>query len=57
MCQFQQFRFPSSDGSSSCYAGAWLPPEEPRGVVQIVHGVGEHLGRYETAARFLTRQG
>ena len=40
MCQFQQFRFPSSDGSSSCYAGAWLPPEEPRGVVQIVHGVG-----------------
>ena len=57
MCQFQQFRFPSSDGSSSCYAGAWLPPEEPRGVVQIVHGVGEHIGRYETAARFLTRQG
>ena len=57
MCQFQQFRYPSSDGSSSCYAGAWLPPEEPRGVVQIVHGVGEHIGRYETAARFLTRQG
>ena len=57
MCQFQQFRFPSSDGSSSCYAGAWLPPEEPRGVVQIVHGVGEHIGRYETAARFPTRQG
>ena len=26
---------------------AWLPEEEPRMVVALSHGLGEHLGRYE----------
>ncbi len=30
------------------HARLWLP-QPPRGVVQIVHGVAEHMGRYEEA--------
>lgn len=31
----------------------WAPAGEPRGIVQLVHGMGEHVGRYgETARRF-----
>jgi alpha-beta hydrolase superfamily lysophospholipase len=29
---------------------AWPPPDEPRGVVQIAHGVAEHAGRYDRLA-------
>ena len=29
----------------------------PRGVVQIVHGVAEHIGRYDAPARFLASRG
>lgn len=51
------FRFPSSDGVHQCYAREWLPQGEPRAVVQIVHGVAEHIGRYDHVARFLTGHG
>lgn len=36
---------------------AWPPPEEPRGVVQISHGVAEHAGRYDRLAQALTAAG
>ncbi len=36
---------------------AWLPEEEVRGVVGVVHGLGEHIGRYAPAAEFFNRQG
>ena len=35
----------------------WLPAGEPRAVVQIVHGMCEHLGRYEEFAGFLQEHG
>jgi len=36
------------------YGRAWLPEAEPRMVVVLSHGLGEHLGRYEwLAARLL----
>lgn len=53
----QDFTFPSSDGRHQCHARLWLPEGAPRGVVQIVHGVAEHVGRYDEFAAFLTEHG
>jgi alpha-beta hydrolase superfamily lysophospholipase len=36
---------------------AWPPPDQPRGVVQIAHGVAEHSPRYDRLARALTAAG
>lgn len=53
----QDFTFPSADGAHQIHARLWLPEGRPRGVVQLVHGVAEHVGRYEDFARFLTDHG
>lgn len=57
MAEYQEFTYPSSDGVHAVYAREWLPQGKPRGVVQIVHGVAEHLGRYEHVAQFLSQRG
>ena len=58
MVKFRDFTFPSSDGRHVCHAALWQPEGEgPRGVVQIVHGVAEHMGRYDRFARFLAEHG
>lgn len=35
----------------------WLPDGEPRRILQITHGMTEHIGRYEALAKNLTAQG
>src|SRR5262245_32262764 len=35
----------------------WSPETPPKGVVQIVHGIAEHGGRYSRLAAALTRAG
>jgi len=35
----------------------WIPDSKPIAVVQIVHGMAEHAGRYQRLAEFLTNQG
>ncbi|WP_290142787.1 alpha/beta hydrolase, partial [Duncaniella muris] len=47
----------SSDGIHTVHAREWVPEGTPRGVVQIVHGVAEHIGRYDPVARFLAAHG
>ena len=49
-------RVPSTAGVSLT-AYRWDPPGEPRGIVQVTHGVGEHLLRYEPLAEALTGAG
>lgn len=40
------------------YVYRWLPDDgRPRGVVQIIHGMAEHGGRYEYLAKALTDKG
>jgi len=41
----RRFHFTSTDGLSIVCA-AWEPVGPDRGVVQIAHGMGEHIGRY-----------
>lgn len=52
-----ELTYPSSDGVHSCHARLWLPSAPPRAVVQIVHGVADHVARYDAFARFLAEHG
>ena len=50
----------SSDGTSQLRVLLWIPylPEnELKGIVQTVHGMEEHIDRYDEFARFLARNG
>lgn len=52
-----EFIFRSADGKTPIHTVVWAPDVPPVGVVQLSHGVAEHIGRYESLARFLTDQG
>lgn len=45
-----------SCGAGKIHACHW-PVEEPRAVLQIVHGIGEHVLRYDEMADYLNGQG
>jgi alpha-beta hydrolase superfamily lysophospholipase len=42
-----QFQFTSSDGLQIACT-RWSNRHPPRGIIQIAHGMGEHIGRYQT---------
>ena len=48
----ERFQFTSGDGLSIACA-KWGDHHEPRGVIQIAHGLGEHIGRYAELADLL----
>jgi acylglycerol lipase len=51
-----EFKWQTEDGLR-LYAQGWQPEIEPRGVVCLVHGLGEHSGRYAHLAAFLNQAG
>ena len=59
MTNCEHFRFISSDGKTQLHACLWIPETKIRfrGVVQIAHGVSEHIMRYDGFARYLNQQG
>lgn len=57
MVKQEDFSFSSSDGIHDIHTHLWAPEGAPRAVVQIVHGVAEHIGRYDAFARFLAENG
>ena len=58
MAVFSEFSFPSRDGRHRIAGYQWLPEGgAPKAVVQLVHGVAEHLGRYDAFARYLADHG
>ncbi len=48
--------FKSFDGKE-IFVREWTQVQEPKAVVQIVHGMTEHSERYDTFARFLNERG
>lgn len=50
-------RFTSTDGHTQIRGVIWWPEGEPRGVVQLVHGMAEHIMRYEPFATYLNERG
>ena len=52
----EEFYLPSN-GAGRIHCALWSPETAPRAVVQIIHGIAEHIGRYDPWARFLTQRG
>src|ERR1044072_6590514 len=50
------FTFQGRDGATIT-AYRWVPDGEPRGIVQLAHGMGEHLLRYDDLATSLAAAG
>ena len=57
MPKFEDFYFPSSTGCNQIHARKCLPEGQPRAVVQIAHGIAEHIDRYDDFAAFLASNG
>lgn len=52
-----EFRHTTARGTSRLYRQSWLPEDSPRARILLVHGLGEHSGRYEYFARHCTSCG
>ena len=57
MAKFEEFYYESSTGKNTIHAIKCVPEGEVRGVVQIAHGIAEHINRYEDFMRFLADNG
>lgn len=53
----QEFYYLSKDGKTQIHAVEWLPTGEVKGILQICHGMSEHIERYHEFAEFLTEHG
>lgn len=47
----------STDGVHTLRGAVYLPDGEIKGLVQIVHGMQEHIGRYEPFMAYLAQRG
>ncbi|MDN5759283.1 MAG: lysophospholipase [Tomitella sp.] len=52
-----EWSYPSADGMHRCHVVEWTPQGVARGVVQIVHGMADRMGRYDELAGHLTARG
>lgn len=58
MVEKEEFYFGSRDGEHKLHAVRWIPrTEQPICILQIVHGMAEHIGRYEDFAHFMAGKG
>ena len=49
--------FLSKDGKSTVHYYVWEPAVEPVAILQLVHGMAEHITRYEPLAKYLNSYG
>jgi alpha-beta hydrolase superfamily lysophospholipase len=54
--EISEWKWKSSDGLEM-YGRKWAPQGVPRAVIVLVHGLGEHVCRYDNAAASLTGHG
>ena len=57
MVKKEELYYESRDGISRIHAVKWIPEGEIRGIVIIVHGMAEHMNRYDEFAQFLAGKG
>lgn len=57
MPSFTDFTFRSSTARNTIHARKCIPDSAPRAIVQIVHGIAEHINRYDDFMNFLTENG
>lgn len=53
----KEFEFKSSDSKNKIHAVKWEPKDKPKAILQIAHGMAEHVMRYEDFAKFLNKHG
>lgn len=53
----KEFFYASADKKTTIHACMWIPEGEPKGVIQIAHGVTEYIKRYEPFAKYFTEKG
>ena len=53
----KEWRVNSSDGVHSLRVLSWIPEGQIKAVVQISHGMIEHMERYDEFAEFLCKEG
>ena len=53
----REFGYLSKDGETEIHAIEWIPDGEIKAVLQICHGMSEHIGRYEEFAEYLNARG
>ncbi len=52
----QKISLQSATGQGMLYTRIWESPGEPKAIVQIIHGMAEHIERYDRFAGFLNKQ-
>jgi hypothetical protein len=57
MPKFEDFTFESSTGKNLLHARKCIPDGKPRAVVQIEHGVADHISRYDDLMEYLASNG
>ena len=57
MPRFDDFFFPSSTGHNMIHALKCTPDTAPKAIVQIAHGIAEHIDRYRPFMLFLAENG
>ena len=57
MVRMSEATFLSSDGKTPIRYREYLPETEAKAIVQIAHGIAEHIERYDAFARFLAENG
>lgn len=58
MAQVSNYKMKSSDNEHTIVMTVWTPEtRKPKGVIQIVHGMREHVGRYGDFAKYLCGSG
>ena len=57
MTKREDLSFPSTDGKTTIRGFLWLPDGEPKAVLQIAHGMQEHIERYDPFASWLAQAG
>lgn len=57
MIEKREFTCPSSDGIHTLSGAIYLPSEEIKGYFQVVHGMTEHIERYDRFMRDMAEEG
>ena len=53
----QEFYFSSRDGETQIHAVEWIPEGEVKAILQMCHGMVEHIERYHSFASWLAQKG
>lgn len=57
MIDRKEFYFGSRDGEHSLHSVKWIPETgKPVCILQVIHGMTEHIGRYEEFAQFMAKK-